>query len=381
MPQVQREIFIEQLQHYRKHRLSNQQNIELCKVLKSGRIAAISLQDDLENVKLQQSVERGAIARDRLVVGNIGLCIKGAQKYGRGMEIADMIQQGAIGLIRALKTFDPDRGNQLSTYASPWIRQAITRARQTTGRTVALPIHIYDLVSKIKTAEAALSSKHNRKPTRVEIAEKSGISVGKINWAISQIANIFSLDASASTNKGGFIDTSFLDVIESPCSSQMEVLEHLETLDTLHTGIRLLDERDREIVTLKYGMRDDKPMASRAIAVRLGIKDKDVSVRLRHIKQRILERQFPAMIPIGIKIATEAIDTFRAKNQIVAVLKFKGCMDIGRLKTTFNAWSEDDIKKVLAALEDEGKVRSYPVMHDEMGRQSKHGITKWEAVK
>lgn len=381
MPQVQQDILSVQLKQYGKHRLNNEQNLTLCRVVKAGMIAAISLQTDPQNIELLQSVERGDLARKRVIRGNIGLCVTAAKKYGRGMELPDAIQQGTLGLNRALDTFDPSRGYQFSTYAYPWVRQSITRERQLHGRPVAVPVYIYELVGKIKTAQSVLSSKLNRRPTQGEVAERLGIPVARINHALRQVADIFSLDVSASNGKGGLIDASFLDAIASPGSSHLETMEHLETLNALQTGIRLLEPRDREIVTLKYGLGDGEQMTSRAIAVRLGIKDKDVSVRLRFVKKQILERHLNAMIPIGIKIAEAAIDTFRAKIQIVAVLEFKGCMDIGRLKTTFNAWSEDDIKEVLAALEDEGKVRSHLVMHDDVGKRSRNGIRTWEAVK
>src|SRR6266487_5101184 len=170
--------------------LSAEQEVTLAKQMESGDLAKGCLDREAyqswgERFTLEQQVNRGNDARQHLIQANLRLVVSIAKKYtSYGLTMMDLVQEGNIGLMRAVEKFDYTRGHKFSTYATWWIRQAVTRAIADQGRTIRLPVHMNDAIGKVKRAAHALQQALLREPTAEEIAETMGISATKVRHVL-----------------------------------------------------------------------------------------------------------------------------------------------------------------------------------------------------
>lgn len=209
-----------------------------------------------EEMMLRRHIRRGREAKDAFLTANLRLVVANARRYANtsGIDFLDLIQEGNLGLIRAVEKFDWRKGFKFSTYATWWIRQAITRAIADKSRTVRIPVHLHDTLAAVRAAQASLKAELGREPRPEEIAEEAGVNVDKVELALS-VADTVSLEQPVGEDGaqlGDFIEDE--DAIDP-----MRVTEEMDIANSLRKSIERLPEREGRILALRYGFYDGVP--------------------------------------------------------------------------------------------------------------------------
>ena len=217
-----------------------------------GRINLLSSDEEFEYAKLAEQGDE--YAKSMLAESNLRLVVSIAKRYvGRGMLFLDLIQEGNIGLMKAVDKFDPSKGYKFSTYATWWIRQAITRAIADQARTIRIPVHMVETINKLARVQRQLTQELNREPTDEEIAKKIGISVDKVR----EVYKISQDPVSLETPIGEEDDSHLGDFIKDERTMSPEEYATIEMLKEELSGVLLtLTEREERVLRLRFGLDD-----------------------------------------------------------------------------------------------------------------------------
>jgi len=268
--------------------LTQEEEVELAKKIEEGRLAkkrlAKGVSDPEERKRLEKLVEEGKEAQDHLIKANSRLVVSVAKKYiGRGVPFLDLIQEGNIGLIRAVKKFDYRRGYKFSTYATWWIRQAVTRAIADQGRTIRVPVHMYEQINQLARAVRKLVQELGREPTTEEIAEEMGISPSKVEQIIRVSQRPLSLETPVGEEEDSFLGD-FIEDDSSPSptdtATQSLLREQLEEI------LKSLHPREAKILKLRFGLLDGYSYTLEEVGRKFGV----TRERIRQIEAQALGR-------------------------------------------------------------------------------------------
>ncbi len=267
--------------------LTAAEEVMLAKAVESGDFARAALREGCaadERVRLHRTVEEGRAARERLIQSNLRLVVSIAKKYiGRGMSLLDLIQEGNIGLMRATEKFDYRKGFKFSTYATWWIRQAITRVIADQSRTIRLPVHVGETINRVMRTSNRIQQTTGRDPSPEEIATELGIPPEKVRRVLEAARQTISLE----TPVGAEGDSVLADFIEDGHeATPMESASQHILREQIDTVLQKLPERERKIIQLRYGLYDGHYRTLEEVGREFGI----TRERIRQIEARVLRK-------------------------------------------------------------------------------------------
>ncbi|MBR3176026.1 RNA polymerase sigma factor RpoD [Candidatus Saccharibacteria bacterium] len=251
-------------------------------------IGKIPLLTPEEEADLAKRIVKGdKKAKDKMVESNMRLVVSIAKRYGgRGLDFLDLIQEGNTGLLRAVEKFDPDKGFKFSTYATWWVRQAITRAIADQARTIRIPVHMVETINKVLRTTRKLTSELNREPTNEEIAKELDMEPEKIDYVMRIKQDIASLDASVGREGddedsvlGDFVEDEERDSPEDSAANQI-LKEQLSEI------IATLTEREQKIIRLRFGIGGGRPHTLEEVGAEFDV----TRERIRQIEAKALSK-------------------------------------------------------------------------------------------
>jgi RNA polymerase primary sigma factor len=220
-----------------------------------GKIPLLTAEEELELAKRVSSGDK--IAKDKMAEANMRLVVSIAKRYvGRGLDLLDLIQEGNTGLLRAVEKFDPNKGFKFSTYATWWIRQAITRAIADQARTIRIPVHMVETINKLLRTQRRLTQKLNREPTNEEIAKEMEIDVDKVEHIMKIKQDISSLDASIRDDEDDSVLADFIEDEDTVTPEESATSQLLK--EQVKDMLNALTEREQKIIKLRFGLEDGK---------------------------------------------------------------------------------------------------------------------------
>jgi RNA polymerase primary sigma factor len=268
--------------------LTMKEEVELAQRWQRGREAELRLSrdghDEEERARLRREIEAGYAARDHLIMANTRLVISIAKRYrGQGVPFQDLIQEGNLGLMRATDKFDPGRGYKFSTYATWWIRQAVTRALADQGRTIRLPVHMGESIRKLHGTIRWMEQDRGQPPSPEEIADEMGVEPHKVRWMMQVARRPLSLQKPVGEEEDNEL-ASFIEDKETP--SPPEAAEQSMLRTTLEELLTTLSPREARILRMRFGLQDGYHYTLEEVGQKFGV----TRERIRQIEKEALQR-------------------------------------------------------------------------------------------
>ena len=259
-----------------------------------GRVPLLTAEDE---VSLAKQIERGDLgAKQKLAESNLRLVVSIAKRYiGRGLPFLDLMQEGNLGLLRAVEKFDYRKGFKFSTYATWWIRQAITRAIADQARTIRIPVHMVETINKLRYTQRRLQQELGRDPLPEEIGVEMGLDLKKVNYILKISQDIVSLESPVGTEE----DSKLSDFIEDDkVLSPFEVTHQKVIKENIDELLQYLSAREQKIIKMRFGLEDGIPHTLEEVGKEFNV----TRERIRQIEGKVLEKlkNHPMATKIGI---------------------------------------------------------------------------------
>lgn len=252
--------------------LTAQQEVDLAQRIERGKEARQRLEEGVsivEHADLERVVADGQQARQELIQANLRLVVSVAKKYiGHQLTFLDLVQEGNLGLMRAVEKFDWRKGNRFSTYATWWIRQAVSRSLAEHGRLIRLPVHLGEMIVQVRRTMHQLEQTLERPPTPEELADALGISVRKVKRLLTAAITPVSLEQPVGPDGDTFIGDMLSDDRED---GPMETATQNLLYEDIHSALDSLPERERKVLSLRYGLHDGKRRTLEEVGAAFGI--------------------------------------------------------------------------------------------------------------
>lgn len=249
-----------------------------------GKIPLLTLEEESELSKKAMAGDRKA--KDRMAEANMRLVVSIAKRYsGRGLDLLDLIQEGNTGLLRAVDKFDPEKGFKFSTYATWWIRQAITRAIADQARTIRIPVHMVETINKLMRTQRRLTQELNRDPTNEELAKEMDMEVEKIEHIMKIKQDITSLDAGIGRDDNDGEESTLGDFIEDEDTASPEESASSQLLkEQVREILGSLSDRERKILEMRFGLNGTKSHTLEEVGLEFAV----TRERIRQIEAKAL---------------------------------------------------------------------------------------------
>ncbi len=260
-------------------------------------IGQIPLLTPLEEIELAARIKKGdKEARAKMIKANLRLVVKIAHDYANlGLPLLDLISEGNIGLMKAVERFDPAKGGKLSTYAAWWIKQSIKRALANQSKTIRLPVHLVDKISKMRRVSLQMSEELGREPTDDELAEEIGIGAAKVSQLKTVSIRPASLDAPISDDD----TTEFGEIVgDEEALTPYENLEDKNLRDELGDLISVLDDREKKIIFSRFGLDGGRPKTLEEVGKKFGVTRERIrqlqNIALSKLRRALQKKEKPS---------------------------------------------------------------------------------------
>lgn len=263
-------------------------------------IAQFPLLTVQDEVRLAKRIRKGdQEAKSEMVRCNLRLVVKIARDYSNlGLPLLDLISEGNIGLIKAVERFDPRKGGKLSTYAAWWIKQSIKRALANQSKTIRLPVHLVDKISKIRRVAMQMTEELGREPTDDELAEEIGLTSSKVSQLKAAAVRPASLDATIDEEGS----TELIEIVgDAEAQDPFEMLRDKNLRDEVGDLLDILDDRERKIINSRFGLDGSKPKTLEEVGVKFGVTRERIrqlqNIALAKLRRALGKKEAPLPVP------------------------------------------------------------------------------------